>query len=662
MGWPIDTAVSELLQTPLEWLGYEIEYLNIGKVPLPPVLPERFAGVIVDGEILIPSVQEHEVAAWLLEVKRQGRPLLFVGGFPFSREDVVTTVAEALGLRGTFESVPGLSEVTMEKVDTAITGYEVRVQPKARDFMDMRAPEGAKVVLSLKARNAEGTWMRYDPVFTTSWGGMWLDPFLAQRASADSSNYYVDPYALLAEWLRPLGIFPAPDTSTRDGRRIFYSHIDGDGFASVAEFKGHPVCAELVRDRVLKVFPMPVTVSIIESEIRGDSARAKVDREPPDLVELAREIYRLPNVQVASHSYSHPYIWEPLDPNPGLYPEPCLAMKNEPRFPALNLEREITGSVKYINETLLPEGKRCDLFLWSGNCRPGPAALRTVRELGLENLNGGNTIISRRYPGMAGIAPRTIEWDGELQVYASNQNEFMYANGFTGPFFGGFADVIDTFERTETPRRLKPVNVYYHFYSATYLSSLRALEKIYHWCAGQKLHNMTALEFTKMSRDSRNTRVIQLAPLHWKLVNEGRQRTFRLPAALGQPDLARSRGVAGWVTHGDQMFIHTTGSAETELVLTGAGRTSGKPHPYLVESSAEVKWQTFSPTRLELEARDLRPIDVIFGGLTPGLECQVTVNSASGKKSADASGQISLTLPAHSRITLTVPADAHAKR
>jgi hypothetical protein len=655
--WSVDTVVGELLQTPLEWLGYEVEYLNLGKSPLPPELPDRFAGVIVDGEVHIPALREQEVATWLLAARKQGALLLFTGGFPFTQEEVVQELASGLGLRGTCGKVEAPSEIAIETATEEMVNYEAKAEPRSSDFIHLAAPESARVFLSLKARDVEGARVRFDPIFLTSWGGMWLEPYLIRRASSDSSPFYADPYKFLAEWLKPNGIFPAPDTSTREGRRIFYSHIDGDGFASLSQFKGHPLCAELVRDRILKVFPFPITVSIIESEIRGESAG--VSKEPSFVQDVAREIFALPNVQAASHSYSHPYIWEPLDPNPGRYEEPCLAMKTEPKFPALDLAREIPGSVKYINETLLSPGKRCELFLWSGNCRPGPAALRVVRDMGLENLNGGNTIISRMYPGVAGIAPRTMEWDGELQVNASNQNEFMYANGFNGPFYGGFADVIDTFELTESPRRVKPVNVYYHFYSATYLSSLRALEKIHHWAAEQKLHNITALEFVKLTKDARETRIIALGPRHWRMVNRGSLRTYRLPANLGVPDIARSRGVTGWTRHEDQIYIHTEAKPETDLVLAEPGKVT--PHPYLEQSSAEVRWLGFSPTQFDLEVKDLRAVELVFAGLAKQSVCTLGINGRDEQHVADASGHLSLTLPAQARVRLTLPS-ANAAR
>ena len=100
------------------------------------------------------------------------------------------------------------------------------------------------------------------------------------------------------------------------------------------------------------------------------------------------------------------------------------------------------------------------------------------------------------------------------------------ASDWRGPFYGGFRDVIDTFKRTESPRRLKPVNIYYHFYSASRIGALRALREVYDWSVAQPLHDMTASEFAKLTRDSRATRILQTDERSWCVVNDGKLRTF----------------------------------------------------------------------------------------------------------------------------------------
>ena len=110
----------------------------------------------------------------------------------------------------------------------------------------------------------------------------------------------------------------------------------------------------------------------------------------------------------------------------------------------LDLRREIAGSVDYIERELCPPGKRVQIFLWSGNCRPWPEALRLVRELGIENMNGGETAMSRKRPSVSRVSARALPWEGELQITSANENENIYrerwaVSGDTeSPFYGGF--------------------------------------------------------------------------------------------------------------------------------------------------------------------------------------------------------------------------------
>lgn|GEM_PF-494719 len=645
--WPVDTMTAELFQTTLEYMGYEVDYLDVGKQALPPVGDLGYAAVLLDAELVLPAQMEIVMARWLIEVKSRKVPILFAGGFPFAREDAAGEFAVNFGLRGSTQAVSHLSRVEIKETDDTFIHSETPIQPRGTDYKDLAAPDGAHVVLGLRAIADDGTLLRFDPVFLADWGGMWLEPYIILRASADSSLFYIDPYKFLAAWLEPLGAIPAPDATTRDGQRIFYSHIDGDGFASDSDFKGHPFCAELVRDRILKVFPFPVTVSVVEADMEALAAGLR-DEDEGKIKDLARSIYLMPHIQAASHSFAHPYQWDPDDPNPGVYDEPFMGLKPKANYPKVDPEREIRGSIRYINEVLLPKDKRVELMLWSGNCRPGRRALEVCRELGVENMNGGNTIISRLYPGLAGIAPRVIPWAGELQINAANQNEFMYANGWMGPFYGGFADVIDTFERTEEPLRTKPVNVYYHFYSATSLSALRALEKIHRWCASQPLHSITARQYAGIVRDAWRTRVYELGQRQWLLANAGDCRTFRLPASLGRPDLAASPGVTGWVEKGADLFIHTDGSAETILKMQDAGAeppSAQDAHLRLTTASAELTVHSHEAWKISFAIQDMRPTTVGLAGLPAGVECDVSIDGKVTTQKTDERGRLSLSLP-----------------
>ncbi|MBL9115473.1 MAG: hypothetical protein JNJ83_10750 [Verrucomicrobiaceae bacterium] len=652
---PTDTMTAELFQAPLEHLGLEAEYLDVGSGNLRSS-PQGYGAVILDAELDIPTSRESDFMGMLLEFKAARVPILFVGGMPFKRADSIQALRDEFGLRGTLQEVPHARDAEIVSVDERLMNFEAPVVARNLAMMDMRAPEDAHVLVSQRCKDVDDLAVVWTPAFLCSWGGMWLDPHILMRGSQDNYFFLGDPYGILSELIAQGGSLPVLDSTTRDGMRIFYSHIDGDGFGSLTQFRGHPFCAEVVRDKILKAFPLPVTVSIVEAEIKG-MAQGIDESWKPKLVDLAKSIFQLPNVRAASHSFAHPYQWDATDPNPGIYTEPFMTLKPDVPYRQVSVDREIRGSVDYINSELLPKDKKVELMLWSGNCRPGAEALRLVEDLGIYNMNGGQTIVSRLYPGIAGVAPRVMPWGDELQIHASNQNEFMYANGWNGPFFGGFADVVDTFERTESPRRLKPVNVYYHFYSATSLSSLRALEKVHRWCMAQPLHGVSALEYAQLAKDVRDARVFELGPQAWRICTGGHARTIRLSADLGRPDLGRSEGVTGWVTHQNSVYVHTDGRHVVNLVFRDGGDEPPKPgntELRLVSSSAGLKFEEFGPWKIKFVVNPLvmTPVNVVFSGVPANSSCDLTVNDARSNLSADALGQLKFQIPPGAHIVL----------
>lgn len=651
---PIDTMSATCFQAALEWMGYEFDFHDIGHKALPAVLPTAYAGVIVDELDCQKPLTKQHVLAWLQKVKARKVPILFAGEIPFSDDDIRSEFAATFGLGGNLTSVHGVKDAQIEHLDPVIMKGEVKVAAHNLGFKDLIAPVEAEVYLSIKGHDRDGRTVRFDPCFMAPWGGVWLEPYVAMRVSQANSLLYADLFALLQRWLHGSAVFPAPDTTTRDGLRLFYSHIDGDGFASLSHFPGHPPCAEVIHERILKKYALPVTVSIVEADIRGWLKTLKKE-DSPRYVELARSMFALPHVQAASHSFSHPFIWDATDPNPGHYDASKTTLAEGIDYPEVDPRREIEGSINYINDNLLPKDKRVELMLWSGNCRPGETALRLCRELGVENMNGGDTIISKLSPSISGIGPRLAKWGDEIQIFAANQNEFMYANGFQGPTYGGFARVIETFTMTEKPRRLKPVNLYYHFYSSTYLSSCRALERILEWCMSQSLHPITALQFASLVRDAHQTRIYPLGPHHWRMVNKGEMRTFRLPASAGIPDLARCKGITGYKHERDMLYVHTTGQPVTELVLASPDKDLVR-WPYLVEATADVTIEQHTRSELTFSVAGWDRVVIELGGLPPGIQCPMTLAGKPATLTTSKSGHARMTVPPGSTVSVQIPA------
>jgi len=649
-----DTFSGTRLQMPLEWMGYELEYLNVGKSGPPPELDSRFCGMIFDENLSLPHAGEEWYVNWILHQVSRGLKVLFCGQYPLQQDLQRARLLKGLGLWGSFRQLTKPQEVRIRILDAKMMNFEAPTRAHLAEIEDSRAPRDANVYLSVASRDETANAMQFDALYTASWGGALLDPYHTFQVSVEDQASLFDPFAFL-NLIWPAGAFPAPDATTRDGRRIFFSQIDGDGFNGVTSFAGNRICGELVRDHILKKYPLPITASLIESTMRGLEENQKGD-EQPVLEAVARSIFALPNVQAASHSFSHPYVWVDHDDEYiPMYENRSLQLKPEAHLNGVDPEREVAGSLAYV-QSLLPPGKTCDLMLWSGNCRPGAAALQVCRRLGVENLNGGNTTISRRHPYLSNISPRVMQWDGEVQVFSAMQNEFVYTRNWKGPFFGGFRQVTETFEKTETPRRLKPVNLYYHFYSAATPGALKSLADACDWVMAHPLHSLTAVEFAKIARDAWGTRIYRTGINRYALCNAGHARTFRLPAGGLLPDLHASRGVTGFVVEGESLFLHTSGQPVTDLVLAPAP----EPRPGLESSTAEISFQRIDKTGAVFTCDDLRPtVAVVLSGMIPARTWDVVINGSGQRLAANAAGKLELHLPSRATVKIDlIPAVA----
>jgi hypothetical protein len=283
---------------------------------------------------------------------------------------------------------------------------------------------------------------------------------------------------------------------------------------------------------------------------------------------VAKDIFALPNVQLASHTYSHPFRWMKEDEDRlRLLKAPLnLSLRPDADQGALTADREVKGSVDYVNK-LLPKGKRVELLLWSGNCRPGPDSLASVRASGVEAMNGGNTIISKRWHGNASIAPRTTMMGDELQIYAPAQNEMFYTDDWRSSSLGGFANVIETFKLTGSPRRLKPVDIYYHFYSGERGDAFSALLKVYNWAVNEPLHSITALDYVRSVKDAREAKISKTNERTWSINCQGSLQELRIPKDLGYPVVGNNSNILGWNDEGPWRYIHTNGGKLITLQL-----------------------------------------------------------------------------------------------
>jgi nucleoside-diphosphate-sugar epimerase len=550
---------------PVEWLGYVPEYRDIAE-PLPEgVLAGRYAGIVT--WLTDDSPAGERLYPWLQRQIGDGLRVAVLGAFGF-RIDGARAAALGLGL-GQIPRPPAAVKVLARD---AMLGYETAPLPDRRTFQPLTvARGGGRALLSLQGDEGE----RMDPVALTAWGGYALYPYhVITLPGAGSKRWVIDPFAFIGRALA-LPAMPVPDVTTGSGRRLLLVHVDGDGFPSRAERAGGPFAGRVLLDEVLARYRIPHTVSVIEGEI---AARGLHAAQSPELESLARRIFALPQVEIASHSLSHPFRWQASTQAGG-----GDAYQYSLQLPGYRYDAraEVGGSVGYIDARLAPPGKRTRVFLWTGDCNPDELPLEEAARAGVLNMNGGDTLITRADPSLTLVSPLGIPRGRHFQVYAPNQNENVYTELWRGPYYG-YERAIETFELTELPRRLKPVNIYYHAYSTTKAASLAALHKVYRWALAQPLHPVPASEYIQRVLDFPGV-VIARSADGWRVRGLGAIRSLRAPAALGVP----AGDVAGSTEHGGQSYALLAGDGAGVELRYGPADANARG-PRLAEANARV--------------------------------------------------------------------------
>lgn len=578
------TATARFLTRTLEWLGCQPEFRCAEGADF---LPDGhdFAAVILDPELLLSAAQQRTLAAWLPSLRAKKIPLL-LAGMPFTDETARQLALHHLGIGGTAKPVSGLVKANVASVDSTLMEPGAQVQARTLGFLDLIAPAESRIALALRGTDTFGGEKRFDQAFITSWGAVCLDPAFA------IAGPQVHLPGFLAAWLGGSPI-PVPDTTTREGRRVFYSHIDGTGFSTPSTLPGFPLCSEVMRDRIIDRYLLPVTVSVCEADVRGWFPGQQV-QDAPQLAHIARSLFELPQVQAASNSFTRPDSW-----TAGI--DVAAPLNERAQTTRLDMEREIAGSMSYIHRQLLPLGKNVGLMLWPTNATPSPEALRFCDAMSVEHL-----------PAASPAAESSAREGG-------------------------------------TSLRLEPKAVRTRFDQVRTEQGVAALEKELDACAAEPLHAMTAAAYAASVRDARVTRILRVAERHWIVLNFGDCRTFRLPASAGVPDMARSIGISGFTVHGGQTYIHTMGRGRADVVIS-----EEKPaqHLHLAESSSPVDFMELASRRATFHVRDLRPVEMVFGGFEPRGQCAYLENGRPYTATADAAGFVRLELACRATVSL----------
>ena len=577
----------------LDYFGYVPVYQDI-RQPLPSFrLTGRFTGVVS----WLHQAESAVYEKWLGQQVADGLRLVMLGH---------PGVAENSRLLDTFGLTPIAVTYPCRVVGhDAWYGCETRNDETVESFTELQSTDPANTV-HVRVLDPKGTAIT--PVVTGPWGGMALDPWLRSRSFLGNARWIIDPFALIKTGLA-LPDTPMPDVTTENGQRLWMAHIDGDGFLNRAELPGTPFASEVIRTQILEKYVLPTTVSVIEGEIGPTGLYPQVS---PELEAIARAIFKIPTVELASHTYSHPFYWGAIREGEASNAELSLRLPDY-RY---SVEREILGSAAYINERLAPPDKRVKVLLWSGDCLPPESAIGISRKAGLYNLNGGETIIRKSHPFLALVTPMTRPVGSELQVYAPIMNENVYTNLWHGPFYG-FRRLIETFKLTDQPRRLKPIDIYYHFYSGAKTASLRALDEVYTWTLNQEILPLFLSDYLQRVQAYQQATVARDLSGNLYYQAPAEMRTLRLLGDSQKMDFLAGTNVAGYRRLHDGTYYALAGGTKTELILGAKGKAPIR----LVRANGVIdSWKPKGETA-RFSIHGYQPLELVFDGSGP---CRLT--------------------------------------
>jgi len=549
---------------PLEYLGYIQKLYDINK-GLPNVdKMHHYAGVVVwlRGDYSDPSA----LIEWVLELNRAGIKVAFVNNFGFSSGAMLLKPLDI----DVYDGDESLANKKRIFYQDEMIGFEV--DPSLGESSIYMKPHNAKPLLIYEDSNE----LQSTPAAITAWGGYAVgEAFIVELG--DENVWVVDPFAFFAEALRlkPLLI---PDPTTHNGKRTFFTHIDGDGMVNVVEFDPELYSGEIILEKILKKYDLPHSVSLIGAEVQKSGLYPKASAR---FLNTAKEMYALKNVEAATHTFTHPFFWGKIEDG-DLKEEYRLKPKNY----HFSLENELSNTLIFINKTLVKKShkKQAQTVFWSGDCAPRANTLAYVYKHNILNINGGDTTISNLNPWLTLVAPLGLERDGYYQIYTGAQNENVFTNDWLGPFWG-FKRVVQTFKLTGSPRRLKPIDVYYHIYTGSKKASLNALKYVLDWSLKQDIFPMFTSDYIPKAMDYFSVSMANEGE-YWLIDGMKDLKTVRLDSNNKSVDYTRSSSVYGERELGDVKYISLGDSTQHLIKLQAKERESKSL--YIISTNATI--------------------------------------------------------------------------
>jgi len=370
-----------------------------------------------------------------------------------------------------------------------------------------------------------------DSVFFAPWGFYGTTEKIFYNSKITGSNkWIINPFKMVEKVYN--NNYPIPEFSTKNGKRIASIHIDGDGILSKSFNQKYTIenGLEFLRNHKIKT-----GVSFIAAELDKDGPIFKnpkyKDLDPDLFNENAKKIFSLPFVEPASHTYTHPFNWRKgmvaysINSNAQMvdYTDKVKAYQ-EPDM-QVNLKYEIDDSINYLQK-LIPN-KRIKTIYWTGDCYPSLRDLKYIDNKGFYSFNGGDSRFDIEFDSYSYTTPIGLYSKIATQIYSSNSNENTYTDDWSGDYWR-YKHSITTFENTGFPKRIKPISVYFHFYSFAQKGSYNALEEIYQYLKGKNYEFLFPSEYIKIAKNFHTIKINEVSKNKFIISNIEDLREFKI--------------------------------------------------------------------------------------------------------------------------------------
>lgn len=549
---------------PLEYQGYIQKLYDVSKHGLPSVdYVDHYAGVIIWLNKEYKSALE--IVNFVKMLQKKDIKVVFINNFG---AEVDGYLLNSLGIDSE-ESTSNSKKITYRD---KMIGLEI--EPSlSNEYSTFLEPDSSSEPL-LVIEDSDG--LESIPIAIMPWGGYAMREACITILN-DENLWVVDPFAFFKKALH-LKKLIVPDPTTENGNRLFFTHVDGDGIMNVVESNPELYSGDVLLEEILKKFKFPHSISVIGAEIRPDGLYPKLSKR---LSQIARDMYKLDNVESATHTFTHPFKWGRII-NDNLPLEYRLKVKDYD----FSLYREIKQSLDEINKELIVKKGRpkAKTVFWTGDCTPRFNALNHIYKNNILNINGGDTTISNANPWLARVAPLGLERDGYYQIFTGAQNENVYTNDWLGPFWG-FKKVVQTFKLTNSPRRLKPIDVYYHIYSASKTASLNALRYVFKWVMKQDVMPIYTSAYIPKAMDYF---IVSLAKENNEWLVEGMKnlKTLRIEKKDVGVDLKNSKTILGIKSFENHTYIALDNKQKHFIKIPK--KVNNTNDSYLISANAKV--------------------------------------------------------------------------